>query len=435
MTMSQSCAQATEQTRVTRPGPEPHRAGRDPRRSSLFGFVVSAVTLLVLVGQAGAPSPLYPLYQAEWNLTPLLMTAVFAAYVLGIMLALTTVGSLSDHVGRRPVVVGAAVLAVIALLVFATATSVVELLIARTIQGASVGLASGALGAALIDFQPENRPRLAATLNGALPPVALSIGALSSSALVQYAPAPTVTVFFVFGVLTFIVAALMFLLAERHEARPGVLASLKPTVAIPAEVRPVFVAVVGCLGASWALGGLYLGLGPTIVRDLLHLNNALASGLAIAAVTGTGALTGLAIQRFDALKVSIVGAVALIVGPMFTVFALETGSVSGFYASSIIAGIGFGAAFQGGLRLVLAVAPPEGRAGLISSVYLLCYLAFGLPSIVAGLLVPFVGLLDVVLGYAAFVALMAATALILQFVLPRQRVVEELADALDSFLS
>ena len=124
----------------------------------------------------------------------------------------------------------------------------------------------------------------------------------------------------------------------------------------------------------------------------------------------------------------IVGAVALIVGPMFTAFALETGSVWGFYASSVIAGIGFGAAFQGGLRLVLAVAPPEGRAGLISSVYLVCYLAFGLPSIVAGLL-------DVVLGYAAFVALMAATALILQLALPRQRVVEEFADALDSFLS
>ncbi|HEY8718083.1 MFS transporter [Pengzhenrongella sp.] len=434
--MSQSCTSATESDPATRTSPDgPGNARSETRRSSLFGFVVSAVTLVVLVSQAGAPSPLYPLYQAEWNLSPLLMTAVFAVYVLGILLALTTAGSLSDHVGRRPVVVVAALLAVVALLVFATATSVVGLLVARTIQGAGVGLASGALGAALIDFQPEDRPRLAATLNGALPPVALSIGALGSSALVQYGPDPTVTVFVVFGALTFIVAGLMFFLAERHEPRPGVLASLKPTVTIPIEARPVFAAVVGCLGASWAIGGLYLGLGPTIVRNLLHLDNALAGGLAIVAVTGTGALTGLAIQRRDALSAMVFGAVALIAGPVFTVLALVTGSVWGFYASSIIVGIGFGAAFQGGLRLVLAVAPPEGRAGLISSVYLVSYLAMGLPAIVAGLLVPIAGLRDVVFGYVAFVALLAATALILQLVLRRQRGVAELADSLESILS
>ena len=391
-----------------------------------------ALTLLVLVAQASAPSPLYPVYQAEWNLSPVGVTSVFAVYVLGLLLTLIVVGSLSDYIGRRPVILAALVIALAGLLVFATATNIGGLLLARALQGASVGAATGALGAALIDRQPAGRGKLAAVLNGAIPPAALTFGAIVSGLLVEFAPDPTTTVYLVFGALIVVAAVAVLVVPENHTPRAGALRSLRPTISLPREVRKVFGAVIGCMIAAWALGGLYLGLGPTVVASILHIENHLAAALAVATLTGVGAITGLLIQKSDARRSMLVGAGALIVGPILTVVALELDSTWGFFASTALAGVGFGAAFQSALRMVLAVTPEGARAGVLSTMYLVSYLAFGLPSIIAGVLVPSFGLLAVVAGYAIAVAIISLCALLLQIFLRSEKAAESDADALDA---
>jgi MFS family permease len=415
---------------VTSTQTRPHENTTGERRRP-GGFVVVALTLLVLVAQASAPSPLYPVYQAEWDLSPVGVTSVFAVYVLGLLATLIVVGSLSDHVGRRPVILVSLVIALAGLVVFATATGIGGLLLARALQGASVGAATGALGAALIDRQPAGRGKLAAVLNGVIPPAALTFGAVASGLLVEYAPDPTTTVFVFFGALIIVAGIAIAVVPENHTVRPGALRSLRPTIAMPREVRTVFAAVVGCMIASWALGGLYLGLGPTVVASILRTDNHLAAALAVATLTGVGALTGLAIQKADARGSMIVGAAALIVGPLLTVVALEMDSTWGFFASTALAGVGFGAAFQSALRMVLAVTPEGARAGVLSTMYLVSYLAFGLPSIIAGILVPTFGLLTVVAGYAIMVAIISLCALLLQLFLRREKAAEANADAID----
>ncbi|MET0990322.1 MAG: MFS transporter [Glaciihabitans sp.] len=396
------------------------------------GFVVIALTLLLFVAQTSTPSPLYPVYQAQWDLSPVAVTSVFAVYVLGLLVTLIVVGSLSDHIGRRPVIIAAAVLAIAALVLFTTASGLSDLLVARALQGVSVGAVTGALGAALIDRQPIGHPRLAAVLNGVLPPAALTLGTVSSGLLVQFAPAPTVTVYVIFAVLLLAAGIAVAFLSEPNSRRPGALRSLRPTIALPREVRRVFGAVAGCMMASWALAGLYLGLGPSIVGSVLHIESHFAAALGVATLTGAGALTGLVIQRADARRSMLVGAAALVVGPLLTVVALELDSTRGFFASTAIAGIGFGAAFQSALRLVLAVVPAAGRAGVLSTVYLVSYLSFGLPSIIAGILVPAFGLLTVVAGYAIAVAAVSLFALVLQFLLRSDRDAERLPDVIDA---
>ena len=49
--------------------------------------------------------------------------------------------------------------------------------------------------------------------------------------------------------------------------------------------------------------------------------------------------------------------------------------------------LGFGGGFQGGLRTIVPLAGPAERAGVIAVVYVICYLALGLPAIGAGVLV------------------------------------------------
>jgi MFS family permease len=57
---------------------------------------------------------------------------VFGVYAVAVLTALLTVGSLSDHVGRRPVLLTAVALQAATLIVFVTAGGVPELLVARS---------------------------------------------------------------------------------------------------------------------------------------------------------------------------------------------------------------------------------------------------------------------------------------------------------------
>lgn len=395
--------------------------------SAMFAY---AATLLILVASGAAPSPLYPVYQAEWGFSPLFLTVIFAVYVLGLLVTLLTAGALSDFIGRRPVVLGALVISVSAMLVFAFATDAIVLVVARILQGLAIGLATGALGAGMIDHQPEHRP-VAPFLNGVVPPIALSVGALGSGLLVQFVVGPEKTVFLVAAGLMVVAGVAIAATPERVSRRPGALASLSPVIRIPDESKRVFVGVIGCMVASWALGGLYLAFAGTVLRASFDLSSPLFAGGIIFLFAGTGAVTGIVIQKRDARRSMLVGVFALIVGPIGTVAALWAGSLPLFAVSTVVAGVGFGGGFQGGLRLLLATAPASGRAGLLSSVYVASYLAFGVPTVVAGVFVPTSGLTVVLTVYAGFVVLSAVTALVLQRAMGRARRAEFRADTVE----
>jgi MFS family permease len=87
-------------------------------------------------------------------------------------------------------IVGALLFEVGAVSLFLAATGVGWLYAARVLQGCAVGAATSALGAALIDLQPTGSTR-APVVNSFVPGFGLAAGALVTSALVQYAPAPT----------------------------------------------------------------------------------------------------------------------------------------------------------------------------------------------------------------------------------------------------
>jgi len=403
-----------------------------PEARRRFGFLVSGTAMVLLIAAVAAPSPVYPLYQTEWHLAPVTLTAMFAIYVAGLLVVLLTAGSLSDFVGRRPVIVAASLISIAGLVLLAIAPSAGWVMVARVVQGVSMALAVGALGAALLDFAPPGRARLAAMLNGSLPPIGLALGALVGSGLVEFGPDPTRLVYVIIAVLVALVTVPLCFLPERNERRPGALASLAPTVALPAEVRGIFVAVLGCLLASWALGGLYLGMGASIVRSVFDIQAAVVGGVAIAVVTGIGALTGILTQRQDALRVMLTGGAALIVGPLLMVLSVTADLPWLFFVSSVVGGVGFGAGFQGGLRMIVAESPAADRAGVLSSVYLVCYLSFGVPCLVAGLLTPSLGLTTVIVGYTVFVCLLAALAMLLQLTRASARRSELLADADDA---
>ena len=69
--------------------------------------------------RAGAPSPLYPVYQATWHFSAATLTVVFAVYAVALLAAFLVAGRLSDYLGRKPVIVVALLIEAAAMACFA----------------------------------------------------------------------------------------------------------------------------------------------------------------------------------------------------------------------------------------------------------------------------------------------------------------------------
>src|SRR3954463_10683209 len=89
-----------------------------------LAFTGAALAFASLYLAAGAPTPLLVLFEHEWGFAPWVLTIAFAAYALGLLAALLVAGSLSDHIGRRPVLVGALVVEFGAMIMFVFAPNI-----------------------------------------------------------------------------------------------------------------------------------------------------------------------------------------------------------------------------------------------------------------------------------------------------------------------
>jgi len=375
-------------------------AGRSGRLPARVAFYLQASVVVSLLASSSAPTPLYPVYQAEWGFSPVTVTVVFGVYALAILAALLTVGSLSDHVGRRPVLLPAIVVQAANMVVFATAGGVPALLAARVVQGLATGAAVSALGAGMVDLDKAK----GTIANSVAPLTGLALGGIGSGLLVQYLPAPTRVVYVVLGAIFVLQAIGIALMPEPSPPRPGALASLRPRFALPPAARRPLLAAAPALVAVWALGGFYGSLGPASL---------VLGGFAVFVLAAIGAVAVLVLRAAPPRTVMVLGVIALLAGVGVTVLAITAASATVLFAGTAIAGTGFGAGFQGAIRTVLPLAAPHERAGVLAIIYVVCYLALGLPAVLAGLLVMHgAGLIPTARDYSAGVMVLAALALL-----------------------
>jgi predicted MFS family arabinose efflux permease len=361
------------------PMPTPTSAGRPLFSPRVAFYLEASITLGFLAGSA-APTPLYAVYRAAWGFSPTMLTVVFGIYALAVLVALLVAGRLSDHVGRRPVLIAAAAAQALVMVEFATAHDLGDLLIGRVLQGLSAGAALAAVGAGLLDLDKQR----GAIANAVAPMLGTGLGGFVAGLMVQYLPAPTHLVYEVLGVVFVLQAIALVFIAETAAPRPGALASLRPTFALPPAVRGPLLAVAPAVVALWALAGFYASLGPTLLRELVGSGSFVVGGLALLVMAGSGAIAVLALRTREPRELLRVGAAALLGGVAVVLASLSLHSLVVFMIGTAIAGAGFGTAFQGAIRTVVAVAAPTERAGVLSLLFVLSYLAMGTPAIVAG---------------------------------------------------
>lgn len=382
------------------------KISRKPRRlSHAWALWLKGSILVAFLAASSAPSPLYGIYQEAWGFSALTLTVVFSSYALAMLGALLVFGDLSNHRGRREVVLASLALEVVAVLLFWGADSVGWLLAARVLQGVATGIATSALGAGLLDLHRER----GALVNAVAPMVGLGVGALVTSALVQFAAAPTQLVFELLLLVFAVLAVAAFYLPETVERQPGAWRSLMPSFTIPAQARTTLWQVLPVNTAQWALGGFYLSLGPTLARMVTGSSAPLVGGTLIAALVLSSAVA-IALMRQRAPHSALVaGAAGQAVGVGIAMAGVQLHSTASLFAGTVIAGLGFGAAFNGSMRSLVPLAAPHERAGLMSGFFVLSYLAFSLPAIVAGLFVGHFGLQPIAMGYGFALVLMAGT--------------------------
>ena len=380
-------------------------SSRISHRSSL---VFLAITLLTFLAASSAPTPLYHLYQEGLHFSAGMLTLIFGVYALSLLAALLTVGSLSDHLGRKPVIFAALVLNMLAKLLFINEGSVAWLIAARTVQGFATGMATAVLGAALLDTDRQQGP----LVNSVAPLLGMACGAMGSSLLVEFAPLPTQLIYWTLLALMLVQALYVWRLPETVDRIPGAVSSLRPTLHVPPQARRALWLSLPVDVAVWAMGGFYLSLAPSLVRAATGSTSNLIGGGLVAVLTLSGALVIFTLRNRPASKVLRLGAALLAVGVALILTAVHSASLPLFFIATLIAGSGFGAGFLGALRSVVPLAFPHERAGLMSAFYVLSYLAFCLPSLLAGNLIRSVGLIATTDGYGAVLILLALGALV-----------------------
>lgn len=386
---------------------------RSRARSRSTAFWVSASAVAVVMLASAAPTPLYPVYQQLWGFSSTMLTVIFAVYVGPLLVSLLMFGSVSDHVGRRPVALGSLLVLLAALVMFAAAGSETMLVAARVVQGLATGAAMSVLSAAMVDSQPSRR---IGTLAVAMAPSGgLGVGVALSALLVQYAPSPRHLIYEVIIAALIVLMAAVVVAVPETSPRSGYRSAahaarcVLPRVSIPRVVRPQFVSGVPALIATWSLGGLMLSLGTSIIAERLGIaNHAIAGALLAAFFVAAAAATPRASAARRPLRLPVSYA-CLGGGVVVLLVAALAGSVVLYAAALLIAGVGFSTAYVGVISS-LGHVPADRRGQLFAAVYVVSYLAFSVPVVISGLATDHYGLGASTTGYAVFVLVMVALA-------------------------
>jgi MFS family permease len=343
-------------------------------------FHLQASVIASFLAGSSAPTPLYAVYQSSMGFSSTTLTAIFGVYAFGVLASLLVFGRVSDHLGRRPVLLAATAAQTATMLLFIFADSTSQLLAARLVQGLITGAAVAAAGAGMLDIDKH----AGGVANSGAPPIGTALGAIASGLFVQFLPAPTTLIYAILAAVYLVQFAGISLTAETAMPRAGVLSSLVPRFALPETARAAVYRTIPTLVATWALAGFYASLGPKLVRGFGGEHASLLGGLVLAVMSTVAAATVLTTQKVEPLKMLKASSAALLVGLAASAIGMQESSVVVFMIGTAILGVGFGTGLQGSFRSVSALLAPQDRAAVLSLLFVVSYLAMGLPAILAG---------------------------------------------------
>lgn len=351
------------------------------------------------------PTPLYPLYQEKFGFSELTVTVVYAVYAFAVIAALLLAGNASDAVGRRPVLLWGLACAAASAVCFLLAADIAWLYAGRLLSGLSAGLFTGAATAYVMESAPPGRASRATFVATAVNMGGLGCGPLLAGVLAEYAPWPLHLPYAVH--LTLVACSVAVLLGLPETVRdlrpPRTVRPQRPGV--PAHVRAVFGPAATAAFVGFALFGVFTSVSPAFLARYLGVTDHAVSGAVVATAFFASIAGQTAVGRVGVRRSLPLGCAGLLAGLALLAGALHRDSLALVVPSALVGGVGQGLAFRGALTAVSRASPPDRRAAVISSLFVVAYAGISVPVIGVGLLTEPLGLENAGL---VFIACMAA---------------------------
>ncbi|MEV4209556.1 MFS transporter [Nocardia salmonicida] len=364
----------------------------------------AAWPVLAVFVLSNAATPLYVVWQREMGFSSGTLTLVFASYIAGLLGALTVAGVVSDRVGRKPVLLPAIVLAMVACVLFACAGSVLVLALARLLTGIAVGCAVSAGMAAVTDIAGRGRTAKGALAASVAMVLGAGLGPLLSGVLSELAPGATVTVF----VVEIVLLAVAFVVVLRMDLPSGT-GGRGPWIrlpAVPAQGRTAVLLGIAAFAPGITATSFVLSLGPSVLGLLGSANRVVAGGTAFVMFL---AATGIQFAvRHRGVRAILVGSsVATTASTVALAGAVATASVPVFGVAAVLAGMGQGLGQLGGLTAIGSTVPADRLAEANAAQNVGGYLPAAVLPLTAGFLGDAAGLATATKVFAAVVAIAA----------------------------
>lgn len=362
-------------------------AGSDSGLRSLLihgprgAFRWTAYVLAVTAFAAAIPTPLYPTYEAKFQFTSGTLGLVFAAYTLGVFLTLFFLAPQAERIGRRWALALGMVFTALGAVVFAFASGVPSLVLARVISGLAVGLTTSVATAAMSDLEPHRDQHHVARLAVAANFGGFAAGAALSGLLVQYGPYPTELVYLLPILASAIGLAAVYVTPETAANLGAHLRSRIQRISVPPELRRWFWVATGGIAACYSIYGLFAALIPSYLDTGLALSSPLAAGVVVALMFGTAAATQLATSQIQDRRALLVGFPCLLGALIALVLILPLTALALLAVVSAGMGVAVGLTFMGSVTLIDRVSPEAKRGEILAGFYSAGYLALAVPTI------------------------------------------------------
>ena len=222
--------------------------------------------ILVMAISTNLPAPLFPVYQQNYGLTPLVITTLFALYAACLLPMLLISGSITDRKGKKAVVLMGIFFACLSALCFAIAKGAAMLYLARMLEGFGIGLFMGTSNALLVENTKEH-VQSALGYASMFNMFGFGFGPLLCGIIAEYssaAPYRLPYLLLLAGLLAAIV--LVFTIREGTNETAGPL-KIKIGLGVPKENRKIFWKLIAPAAfLMLALNGVVISLIPTYVK-------------------------------------------------------------------------------------------------------------------------------------------------------------------------
>jgi MFS family permease len=381
---------------------------RPDRTATVRSILTAAWPITAVFVLSNAATPLYVLWQRSMGFSKGTLTVIFAFYIVGLLASLLVSGVASDRLGRKAVLLPALVLALAACLVFATATSVFALIVARLFTGVAVGAVVSAGMAAVSDVAGPGHRRQGALLASCAMVFGAGLGPLAAGILAQTAPGPTVTVFAVEAVLLLTAIGVVLRLPL---PRPALTAGGRwiRVPSVPLDGRLPLLHGIAAFAPGITATSFVLSLGPSLLANLLHSGSRILAGCTAFVMFAAATGAQFAVHRLSRRRILLISVSATTLAMAALVGAVTAGSAPLLFAAAVLAGAGQGLGQLAGLSLLNATIPAHRLAEANAALNVGGYLAAGTLPVAAGYLSDAVGLSTSASVFAAVLAALAFT--------------------------